>query len=121
MFRHRLSVGADNPQLISDPFEDVERFQSLQLKILERFAALVRPSGRLVYVTCSFLDGECDEVVKLFEERHPQFSASPSFWASKRLPATCLDGHKIRLGPSTTGTDAFFIASWRLEKPGRSD
>ena len=101
--------------------EDVERFQSLQLKILERFAALVRPSGRLVYVTCSFLDGECDEVVKIFEERHPQFSASPSFWASKRLPATCLDGHKIRLGPSTTGTDAFFIASWRLEKPGRSD
>ena len=101
--------------------EDVERFQSLQLEILDLFAALVRPRGRLVYVTCSFLDGECDEVVKIFEELHPQFSASPSCWASKRLPAACLDGHKIRIGPSTTGTDAFFIASWRLEKQGEDD
>ena len=101
--------------------EDIKRFQSLQLEILERFAGLVRPRGRLVYVTCSFLEGECDEVVKLFEERHPEFSASPSFWASKRLPAACLDGHKIRLGPSSTGTDAFFIASWRLEKQGGDD
>lgn len=97
--------------------EDVERFQSLQLEILERFAGLVRPRGRLVYVTCSFLDAECDEVVELFEKKHPEFSPSPSFWASKRLPAVCLDGHKIRLGPSTTGSDAFFIASWQLEKP----
>ena len=101
--------------------EAITRFQSLQLEILERFAGLVRPRGRLVYVTCSFLEGECDEVVKLFEERHPEFSASPSFWASKRLPAACLDGHKIRLGPSSTGTDAFFIASWRLEKQGGDD
>lgn len=101
--------------------EDVVHFQALQLEILERFASLVRPRGRLVYVTCSFLDAECDGVVKLFEERHPEFSPSPSFWAGKRLPAACLDGHKIRLEPSTSGTDAFFVASWRLEKQATPD
>lgn len=101
--------------------KDVRRFQSLQLEILERFASLVKPRGRLVYVTCSFIEAECDEVVQLFEERHPEFVPSPSFWAGKRLPAACLDEHKIRLGPSISGTDAFFIASWKLEKPATKD
>ena len=96
--------------------KDVLEFQALQLEILERFASLVRPRGRLVYVTCSFLEAECDEVVRLFEERHPEFTPSPSFWAGKRLPPACLDGHKIRISPSDAGTDAFFIASWKLEK-----
>ena len=63
--------------------KDVRRFQSLQLEILERFASLVKPRGRLVYVTCSFIEAECDEVVQLFEERHTDFVPSPSFWAGK--------------------------------------
>jgi len=96
--------------------EDLERFQSTQIAILERFAPLVRKRGRLVYITCSFLREECEDVVEAFEAAHPEFESSPSFFASKCLPSGCIDAHKIRLSPMTTQTDAFFIASWRRRK-----
>ena len=61
---------------------------------------------------------ECEEVADKFEAAHPEFEPSPSYWASTRLPSLAIEGHRIRLDPSTTQTDAFFIASWRRKKPG---
>ena len=103
-----------NPELkLRYTDEDVRNFHDLQLSILERFAPLVRKRGRLVYVTCSFLEEECESVADAFEAAHPDFERSPSFWASTRLPATAMRENRIRLDPVTTQTDAFFIASWR--------
>ena len=109
-----------NPELaLRYSEEDPARFHATQLAILERFSSLVRKRGRLVYVTCSFLREECEGVVEAFERAHPEFEPSPSFYASSRLPPHVIDGHRIRLSPESTQTDAFFIASWkRREESG---
>lgn len=93
--------------------DDVERFAAVQREILGRFAPLVKPGGRLAYVACSFLGAEGDEVATAFEAEHPGFEPQPAEWAARRLPGGCVDGHRVRLDPVRTGTDAFFIALWR--------
>ena len=111
-----------NPELKMRWVEtDLARFGALQRSILARFAPLVRPGGRLVYVTCSFLREECEDVAGAFEAAHPEFEPSPSYWASTRLPPIAIDGHRIRLDPLATETDAFFIASWRRSKATELD
>jgi 16S rRNA (cytosine967-C5)-methyltransferase len=103
-----------NPELkLRYSAADIEGFSRLQLSILERFAPLVRPGGRLVYITCSFLEEECGEVASRFEAAHPELAAESSEWAEGRLPRECFGGPRIRLDPVLTRTDAFFIARWR--------
>ena len=45
-----------------------------QAETLERAAPLVRPGGRIAYVTCSVLDEENGAQVRHFAGRHPDFS-----------------------------------------------
>jgi 16S rRNA (cytosine967-C5)-methyltransferase len=92
---------------------EVEELARLQRSILERFATLVKRGGRLVYVTCSILRQEGEEVAAAFARDHPEFEGSISQWAEQRLPGACLRGHCVHLDPVLTGTDAFFIAIWR--------
>ncbi len=47
---------------------------ALQLKLLSNAAQAVRPSGRLVYSTCSFRVEENEQVVAAFVAANPQFS-----------------------------------------------
>jgi 16S rRNA (cytosine967-C5)-methyltransferase len=71
---------------------------------------LVRPGGRLVYVTCSLLDEEGPEQVEAILAAHAGWRVD--------LPALPLGrprGQGLRLDPFHDGTDGFFIA--RLEKP----
>ena len=92
--------------------EDAASFARLQLSILERVTPLVKEGGRLSYVTCSFLSEECEEVAIAFESHHPEFEPSPLAWAAEHLPPGCVEGHRLRLDPLLTGTDAFFLACW---------
>ncbi len=70
---------------------------ALQLGILERAAAHVRPGGRLVYATCTLRREENEGVALAFEERRADFTRSGSF---------------LRLWPHRHGTDGFFAAAW---------
>jgi len=88
----------------------VERLVALQRRLLDVAAELVRPSGRLVYVTCSLLDEEGPEQVGAFLAAHPGWTADPP-----QLPLGQRRGPGTRLTPFRDGTDGFFIA--RLEKP----
>jgi 16S rRNA (cytosine967-C5)-methyltransferase len=54
--------------------DDVARMQDQQRAILEGYAALVAPQGRLVYATCSLLPEENEEQVERFLGAHPEFS-----------------------------------------------
>ncbi len=45
-----------------------------QEAVLERAAALVKPGGRIAYVTCSVLAEENGDRVGAFTARHPEFS-----------------------------------------------
>ncbi|MDE8652749.1 RsmB/NOP family class I SAM-dependent RNA methyltransferase [Novosphingobium album (ex Liu et al. 2023)] len=81
------------------------RYTGLQARLLDIGAALVRPGGRLVFVTCSLLDAEGAEQAAAFLSRWPGFRAEPPV-----LPAGTPRGAGIRLSPAHDGTDGFFIA-----------
>jgi 16S rRNA (cytosine967-C5)-methyltransferase len=86
------------------------RLVELQRHVLEVAAPLVRPGGRLVYVTCSLLDDEGAGQVDGFLARHPGWRSVPP-----QLPLGRPRGRGVRLTPFCDETDGFFIA--RLEKP----
>jgi len=100
--------------------ETVERLSALQSVILERAARLVKPGGRLVYVTCSLLEAENERVAKGFARAHPNFAPrriadaveTPTLRAlgRDRLVGLAGGGHTLQLTPHTSGTDGFFAA-----------
>ena len=100
--------------------EDVTRLATLQASILPRAARLVKPGGRLVYVTCSLFVEENEAVAVAFGLTHPAFTLLPIARAAQtdaltpegrtRLAAMGGGGHTLRLTPHSTGTDGFFVA-----------
>lgn len=103
--------------------EEVERLHALQLAILARAARLVRPGGRLQYVTCSVLGRENGDVASAFAEAHPEFRPAPiaealatpnlSDAARLRLAELAGGGHTLQLTPARTGTDGFFVVAFQ--------
>ena len=102
--------------------EAVELRIAEQRVVLEQAAPLVKPGGRLVYVTCSVLGEENGDQVDWFVNAHPQFKVTPikERWAATiggEAPASA-DGSSdtLLLTPASHGTDGFFIAV--LERSG---
>lgn len=105
--------------------ETVERLSALQSAILSRAARLVKPGGRLVYVTCSLLDAENRDVAERFAAAHPAFRPRSIESAAQthaltdqgriRLSALAQGGHTLQLTPYRTGTDGFFAALFERE------
>ncbi|MFC5371603.1 RsmB/NOP family class I SAM-dependent RNA methyltransferase [Brevundimonas faecalis] len=99
--------------------DEVERLHDLQTRILKQASALVKPGGRLVFITCSMLRAENESSAEAFEAACPDFRPVPMTEALKaanlteaareRLGAVA-DGHRLRLSPASTGTDGFFAA-----------
>lgn len=99
--------------------DEVERLHALQLRILAQAAQLVKPGGRLAYVTCSILTRENEAVADAFEAAHPGFRPVPAadLLAAKTLTNAArtglgdkASGGRLRLSPASTGTDGFFVA-----------
>ncbi len=88
----------------------LDRLVVLQRHLLDLAEVLVRPGGRLIYVTCSLLDEEGAGQAADFLARYPGWRAAPP-----SLPLGRPRGTGLRLTPFHDGTDGFFIA--RLEKP----
>lgn len=84
---------------------EISRYAAIQARLLDLAATLVRPGGRVTFVTCSLLDSEGAEQAESFLARH-------SGWRAEllQLPAGIARGQGWRLSPSTDGTDGFFIA-----------
>jgi 16S rRNA (cytosine967-C5)-methyltransferase len=85
--------------------ERLERFGQVQARLLDIAAALVKPGGRLVFVTCSLLDAEGADQASAFLTRHQGWSAD-----TLALPLGRSHGTGWRLSPFHDGTDGFFIA-----------
>lgn len=83
----------------------LERLTTLQGRLLDLAAGLVREGGRLIFVTCSLLDEEGAGQVDSFLGRNPGWKAQLS-----ALSAGSQRGKGLRLTPSRDGTDGFFIA-----------
>jgi 16S rRNA (cytosine967-C5)-methyltransferase len=89
-----------------------------QAEVLERAAALVKPGGRIAYVTCSVLPPENAEQVRSFLTRHPEFAVVPPQQVAGVLWDRAEAFGQAALGspegwlmtPRRTGTDGFFVS-----------
>jgi len=85
--------------------KQLERYAAIQSRLLDIAARLVRPGGRLVFVTCSLLDAEGAGQAAGFLARNTGFRAEIPV-----LPAGTARGAGLRLSPYHDGTDGFFVA-----------
>ena len=88
-----------------------------QRAVLDQAAPLVKPGGRLAYITCSVLPPENRDQVEAFLSRFPQYSIVPwpDLWSAASLsaaPPQSADGSgkTLLMTPRTFGTDGFFVA-----------
>ncbi len=85
--------------------DELARYGEAQARLLDIAATLVKPGGRLVYVTCSLLDEEGAGQVARFLDVNRNWQA-----ATRDLPIGRAHGGGRRLTPYHDGTDGFFIA-----------
>ena len=86
--------------------------QGEQRAVLDLAAPLVKPGGRLVYVTCSVLPEENGDQVDWFLKSHGEFAAQELAAIAEKpvRSAGLLQGPGLLLTPRQHGTDGFFIA-----------
>jgi 16S rRNA (cytosine967-C5)-methyltransferase len=92
-----------------------------QAAVLDRAAALVKPGGRIAYVTCSVFADENDDAVAGVLARHERLAAVDA----QGLPGSAgLDGlsaavrfttHGLQMTPRLTGTDGFYVSVLRRQ------
>ena len=99
----------------------LERRREEQATILREAATYLKPGGRLVYVTCSFLMEEDEDQVGAFLADTPSFEARPAadllvdsgllHPAGEAVVAAGQGAHgSVRLTPLSAGTDGFFFS-----------
>ena len=90
--------------------------QNEQAAVLDRAADLVRPGGRIAYITCSILPEENDEAVAGLLERRPGFAALDghgtlvSAGLATMADAVRFTSFGLQMSPLRTGTDGFYVA-----------
>ncbi len=97
----------------------VERLVATQRSIIERSLPLLAPGGRLVFVTCSLLRAEGEELMDAIEAEHPELD--PVNLAEiydrayiDRFPRSA--PHRVRFLPHLHGTDGFFVTVMRRKR-----
>jgi 16S rRNA (cytosine967-C5)-methyltransferase len=96
-----------------------------QIAVLDRAAGLVKPGGRIAYITCSVLPPENGEQVRGFVSRHPEFSVVPPeqtasvLWdkAEAFAEAALRSPEGWLMTPRRTGTDGFFVSVLKRQTP----
>ncbi len=90
--------------------EGIAEITQKQAAILAAASKLVKPGGRLVYATCSFLQEENRAIVDAFLEAHSDFTLRPAGEALAQQLITLDTNTCLQLLPHLHGTDAFFAA-----------
>ena len=89
--------------------------------VLARSVHLVKPGGRIAYITCSLLDEENGARVRAFTSRHPEFAVVPADEVAgalgaertQFLAAVKVSAEGLLMTPRRTGTDGFFVSVMR--------
>ena len=87
--------------------ERLDRLTTLQARLLDVAAGLVRPGGLLVYAVCSLLAEEGRGQAEALTSRSSLVPDPPP------MPTGLPSGPGILLSPAKDGTDGFFVARWR--------
>lgn len=85
---------------------------AVQARTLEAAARLVRPGGRVIYVTCSLLPEENDVQIAGLLAGHPDISPRPlpEIWAEVVARPAPEAGPYLLLTPARQGCDGTFVA-----------
>ena len=95
----------------------LKNLNQTQAELLELAAKKTKTGGRIVYITCSVLREENEEIVKKFLATHREFAPVnlKNLWQQKiEAPYPCGNDFYLRMSPFTCGTDGFFVCG--LEK-----
>jgi 16S rRNA (cytosine967-C5)-methyltransferase len=92
-----------------------------QQALLDRAAVLVKPGGRIAYVTCSVLTEENGDQVRAFLGRNPDFSVEKPAEVAQPLGeraflflrAALISEQGLLMTPRRTDTDGFFVSLLR--------
>ncbi len=97
--------------------QTVTELHAKQLSILSQYAQCVKPNGRLVYATCTFMNAENEDVVESFLQSHPEFTLLQPAKILERynlvqnsFGTSLVTGGFMKLFPHLHGTDGFFAA-----------
>ena len=92
--------------------ETLKELNKTQAELLEKAFNHIRRGGRVVYITCSILRDENEDIIEAFLSRH--VDAAPvnlrHLWEDKldgRYPGQ--DDFMLRMNPLLTRTDCFFV------------
>jgi 16S rRNA (cytosine967-C5)-methyltransferase len=93
---------------------DLAELTLRQRDILASAARLVKPGGRLIYVTCSLLREENEAQAEAFLAASPDFMLYPAARAWAEILGGRSPGGEdyLRLTPARHGTDGFFVAQF---------
>ncbi|MBN8531053.1 MAG: RsmB/NOP family class I SAM-dependent RNA methyltransferase [Alphaproteobacteria bacterium] len=100
-----------NPDLLWRYGEkNLEQLRQTQQRIFAAGAKLVKPGGRLAYLTCSFLNGENEDQVSAFLNTHPAFEIIPvaTLWHDAFGTPCPITQDALRLSPAAHHCDGFF-------------
>jgi len=92
--------------------DDLAELVPRQRDILASAARLVKPGGRLIYVTCSLLREENEAQAEEFLGSYPDFALYPMAraWEETIGGQSPAGNDYLRLTPARHGTDGFFVA-----------
>jgi 16S rRNA (cytosine967-C5)-methyltransferase len=90
---------------------DLPARTNAQKAIASRAADHVRPGGALVYVVCSVLREECEDVLEGLLRERPELGPAP--FDSEEARTLAGDATSFRLLPHVHGTDGYFVAMLR--------
>lgn len=97
----------------------LEERRKEQAAVLDAAAALIRPGGRIAYITCSILPDENDGAIDAFLGRRPGYEALPPHTVCEAagLPALAHfaspRGLGVQMTPLRCGTDGFYVCVLR--------
>ena len=89
-----------------------------QKETLDRAGELVKPGGRICYVTCSMLADENDDQVRAFLAREPSFALAPPAEVAAALGerafmflrVVLVSEPGLLMTPRRTDTDGFYVS-----------
>jgi 16S rRNA (cytosine967-C5)-methyltransferase len=104
-----------NPELRSQSEERVRQLTSIQTRLLDSVAKVVRPGGKLVYAVCTVTEAEGPERIANFLRKNNGFGPAPlnapalrQFVVSVKHSGIAFDA--LRTWTDVHGTDGFFGA-----------